>query len=369
MDPSEIDRIYAACTRFLTHHYPRPPRLVLEQLAAQAEPYAKPDRYGEGELIEAFEAEIAALLGKEAAVFMLSGTMCQQIALRLWAEQKGTFNVAYHPLSHLEIHEDKAYQALHGLHAALVGSPHRLLTLADLKKLRGPLAALLLELPQRELGGLLPAWEDLLEQVEWARSQGIALHLDGARLWESGPFYDRPYAEIAALFDSVYVSFYKGLGGLSGSVLAGPADFIGQARLWQHRHGGLLFQQYPYVLSARQGLQRHLDQMPAYHRKAAALAEALAALSPRLEIVPNPPCTNMMHLYLRGSAESLVQAALEISSETGVWLFRALFPTPLPGTVKFELTVGEATLDLTEAEILGLFEALFEKAGSDWNTE
>ena len=55
----------------------------------------------------------------------------------------------------------------------------------------GPLAALLLELPQREIGGQLPTWSDLEGQVAWARDQGIAVHMDGARLWESGPFYER----------------------------------------------------------------------------------------------------------------------------------------------------------------------------------
>ena len=62
----------------------------------------------------------------------------------------------------------------------------------------------------------------------------MALHLDGARLWESRPFYENArYAEIAALFDTVYFSFYKGLGGLAGGALAGPADVIAEARVWQ----------------------------------------------------------------------------------------------------------------------------------------
>jgi threonine aldolase len=73
-----------------------------------------------------------------------------------------------------------------------------------------------LELPQREIGGLLPEWDDLVAQAAWTRERGIALHLDGARLWEAAPFYERSYAEIAGLFDSVYVSFYKGLGALAG---------------------------------------------------------------------------------------------------------------------------------------------------------
>ena len=80
------------------------------------------------------------------------------------------------------------------------------------------------ELPQRDIGGLLPAWDDLREQVVAARERGAATHLDGARLWEAQPFYGRPHAEIAGLFDSVYVSLYKGLQGVRGAVLAADAD-------------------------------------------------------------------------------------------------------------------------------------------------
>jgi len=143
-----------------------------------------PDLYGQGDLINDFERQVAELLGKPAGVFMPSGTMAQQIALRIHADRSHVPHVAFHPLCHLEIHEQKGYQLLHGLHGVLVGSPHRLLTLDDLKQVKEPLAALLLELPQREIGGQLPTWDELTAIVNWARERDIALHLDGARLWE-----------------------------------------------------------------------------------------------------------------------------------------------------------------------------------------
>ncbi|HET9221308.1 MAG TPA: beta-eliminating lyase-related protein, partial [Roseiflexaceae bacterium] len=235
------DAIFEACTRSLTHHYPRSPRQILLDLAEFAPPEARLDRYGQGQLIAAFEQQIAELLGKPAAVFMPSGTMCQQIALRIWSERRGVHSVAFHPTCHLELHEDKGYQLLHGLHGLLVGHPSRLIGLDDLEAIREPLGALLLELPQREIGGQLPSWEELGAQTEWARERSIPTHLDGARLWECQPFYARGYADIAALFDTVYVSFYKTLGGIAGAILAGPADVIAEARVWQHRHGGTLF--------------------------------------------------------------------------------------------------------------------------------
>ena len=354
------DEIYKACTRFLSGHYRQTPQQVLSELAASVDPGMPGDRYGEGEIINHFEAEVAALLGKEAAVFMPSGTMCQQIALRIWCDRRKTPRVAFHPTCHLEIHEQHAYQRLHNLQGVLLGSAFRLFTLDDLKNVKEPLGALLIELPQREIGGQLPTWETLTEIIAWAREQGIPMHLDGARLWESQPFYKRPYAEIAALFDTVYVSFYKILGGIAGAVLAGPAGVIAESRVWQRRHGGNLVQLYPYVLAAQKGLAERLTRMEAYQAKAKAIASTLSTF-PQIEIVPDPPHTNMMHVFLRGDAGKLREASLDIARETGTWLISWLAPTPIPASQKFELTVGEATLDLPDEEIGKLFQLLFEK--------
>src|SRR5215212_4097868 len=117
LSPAERDAIRARCTRFLSHHHPHrsSPHQVLTELAAAAAPTLQADVYGEGELIETFEREVAGLLGKEAAVFMPSGTMAQQVALRIWADRTGRRSVAQHPTSHLELHEERALEHLHGL--------------------------------------------------------------------------------------------------------------------------------------------------------------------------------------------------------------------------------------------------------------
>src|SRR5215210_8142219 len=357
----DADRILQGCTRFLTHHYRPNPRQVLLDLAELADPEQPADTYGQGEIIAGFEAEVAALLGKEAAVFMPSGTMAQQIALRVWCDRRGVPNVAMHPRNHLDRPEQHGYQRLHGLHGVLVGDPDRLLTCEELQAVAQPLGALLLELPQRDLGGQLPAWDELVAMTGWARERGIAAHMDGARLWQCAPFYGRDYAEIAALFDTVYVSFYKDLGGLAGAALAGPADVIAEARVWQRRHGGNLIRLYPYVLSAKKGLDERLGRILSYRAKAREVADALAAL-PQVTVVPDPPHTNMLHLYLRGDRERLLAAALETSEETGVWLFDRLGASPLPAHHKLELTMGDASLDLPTAEIVALFEAVFRRA-------
>lgn len=227
----EREAIFARCERFLNGHAAQRPREALLELVDATAPDEEPDLYGVGALIEDFEREVAVLLGKEAALFLPSGTMAQQIALRVWSDRRGSPVVAFHPTCHLEIHERKGYALLHGLRGETVGEAHRLLTLDDLRALPDRFAALLLELPQREIGGQLPSWDDLETQAAWARERGAALHLDGARLWEAAPFYDRSPAEVAALFDSVYVSFYKGVGAIAGAVLAGPAGMVAEARV------------------------------------------------------------------------------------------------------------------------------------------
>ena len=359
-DEAERRAVYSRCERFLGGHGPSRPHAMLAALAAATDPDEQADRYGEGELIEQFEREVADLLGKEAAVFMPSGTMAQQIALRIWSERKQCRTVGFHPTCHLEIHEQKAYQALHGLTGRLIGNPHQVITLDDVKAVHESLAALLLELPQREIGGQLPNWDDLEAQSAWARERNIAMHMDGARLWESAPYYGRSYAEIAALFDTVYVSFYKGVGGIAGAALAGPADFIAEARVWQRRQGGNLFQLYPYVIAAREGLRLRLPRFAGYHERAMRIAQAITAV-PGIVVKPNPPQTNMMHVYLRGEPGRLKAAALTIAREEKVALFAWLAPTDLPDYWMFELSVGDAAEALTDEEITDYFRRVMEQ--------
>jgi threonine aldolase len=358
----EREAILRQCERFLHGHDPVRMRAALEALAAEAGEDEDPDNYGAGDLIASFEHKIAGLLGKEAAVFMPSGTMAQQIALRIWSERAGRTTVAFHPTCHLELHEEKGYQYLHGLRARLVGAPHRLLTLDDLREVAEPIAALLLELPQREIGGQLPGWNDLQAQVGWARERRAAVHMDGARLWEAAPYYERAYAEIAALFDTVYVSFYKGLGGFSGAALAGPADVIAEARVWQRRHGGNLRMLFPYVLAARAGLRERLERFPHYHQRALAVGRVLAAI-PGILVKPDPPQTHMMHVYLRGNLERMGTEALAIAREDRVGLFWRLVPGEVPGYGKFELSIGDAADALGDDEIKAYFERII-AAGS-----
>ena len=237
------------CTRSVSGHGQFTGAQFLRAIPADTEL----DVYGGGGVVTELETEVAGILGKPAAVFLPSGTMAQQAVLRVHADRRGRRTVVFHPECHVDNHEGGGYQRLHGLVGRPIGERTRLLTVADLAAVAEPVAALLIELPQRDLGGAQPPFDDLRTLVDAARDRGAAVHLDGARLWESAAGYDVAPAEVAALFDSVYVSFYKGLGGLSGCALAGEADVVAEVTEWRQRHGGTLFAMWPYAASALTG--------------------------------------------------------------------------------------------------------------------
>jgi threonine aldolase len=352
--------VFRACERFLNAHGPRRARAELSTLASLATDQDA-DTYGAGGALDVLEKQVAALLGKPAAVFMPSGTMAQQIAMRLHAEDKGRQDIAFHPTCHLELHEQQGYGRLHGLRARLVGRRERLIELRDLVALSEPFAALLLELPQREIGGLLPSFEALSAQAEWARVRGVALHLDGARLWECAPFYGRTYAELASLFDSVYVSFYKVLGAIAGAVLAGEASFIARARIWQRRHGGNLVTLYPLALSARHRLEQRLPRMAEYQARAARVAAVLGA-TPGVRLSCNPPPTNMFHAFFPVDGERLLEASAALAKERRVAVFTRTRACDVPGYSCVEISIGDAASAIEDGELGELVSEILERA-------
>jgi threonine aldolase len=341
----DLTALRAGCDRALNGHGPT----TAADLLATIPPDTAVDRYGDGGVVAELEAEVAGLLGHPAAVYLPSGVMTQQSVLRVHADRRGRHTVVYHPMSHLERHEDRAAQRLHGLVGRPAGDQHRLLLRADLDAVAEQPAALLVELPQRDLGGQLPAWDDLAAQVAWARERGAAAHLDGARLWEATAGYGRSPAEIAGLFDTAYVSFYKGIGALAGCCLAGPEDVVAEVRAWRSRMGGTLFGLWPGAASALSCLRRRLPLMPAYLERAREIADAVRDL-PGVAVVPDPPQTPMLHLLLRTGAEEL-WAAVRALAEDGLWTWERSMTTGDPGVQRVELWVGDATMALPTSGI------------------
>jgi threonine aldolase len=346
------------CSRFLDGHGPVRPAELLATIPADTQP----DTYGQGGVVAQLEAEVCGLLGKPAAAFLPSGIMGQQAVLRVHADTRQRRTVLFHPMCHLEQHEEQAHQRLHGLVGRPVGNRNRLITLEDLREVSEPAAALLIELPQRDIGGQQPPFEDLLAQVAWAHERGTAAHLDGARLWESAAGYGKPPAQIAALFDTVYVSFYKGIGALAGCCIAGPEDVIAQVRDWRRRMGGTLHDLWPNAASALSCLGRRLPLFPAYLDHARALAAALA-VTPGVTVLPDPPQTPMMHLLLAVSSDGYQEAAKRLAADRGIWISPEAMTTADPGVQRIELSVGDATMDFKPREASEIFAAITSLGG------
>lgn len=304
------------------------------------------DIYGNGELIKTFERKMSDLLGHEDAVFFPSGTMAQQIALRIWSDEQDNRKVAYHPLCHLEIHEQDGLKKLHGIEPVLVGGADRLMTFDDVKALPA-VSCLLLELPQRELGGLLPSREELEVICAYARERGIRLHLDGARLLEVLPYYEAEAKDIAQLFDSVYISFYKGLGGVAGAILAGPETFCQEARIWKRRYGGDLISLYPYILSADYYYEQRKDHMAKYYAVAKELASRLNAI-PGISTRPVEPVSNMFHLYFEAEKAVVEEKLIAIQSQGSVGI--AGYLVEKEKGCATEINIGDSFLALTPDE-------------------
>ena len=323
----------------------------LDLLAAGAAPVdATWDRYGESGPVAALESQVATLLGKPSAVMFPSGTMAQQSVLRVWSDRQGSRRIAIPALSHLLHHEQDGPRLLNDFEWALLttgASTGGVLPTADhLAAIPGVLGAALLELPLRDAGYLLPSWEELEAFSVACTERGVPLHFDGARIWESASQLGHAPAEIAALADTVYVSFYKGLRGLAGAVVAGPEEVIAEVRLWRSRHGGTLWTMLPYAVSALRGLREELPRMGEYHQRAIEMAGLLAARG--IRTFPERPHCNAFRLFLEEPAEVVTERVVAVMeserlSVTSPWRDSE----DVPGWSWTEFSVGPATMDWT----------------------
>ena len=207
----------------------------------------------------------------------------------------------------------------------------------------------MLELPQRDIGGQLPTWDDLRSRRSAGRaSAGAAAHLDGARLWECGPFYGRPRGgDRGAVRHGLRLVLQEDRRA-QRLLLAGAEDVTAEAREWRRRHGGTLFALWPYAASDLAGLRTRLPRMPSYHEHALAIGAALRDVA-GVQVLPDPPQTSMMHLLLRTDADRMREAALRLARDEGIWTWSRSWPSR-PGTAEVEFDVGDATLGFTPEE-------------------
>ncbi|GAB3421285.1 aminotransferase class I/II-fold pyridoxal phosphate-dependent enzyme [Massilia agilis] len=353
--------LLARCHTVFTSHRARRPAEMFAAMGEWCEANGiEHDVYGAGDLIESFERKVAALLGFEAAVFCVSGTMTQVTALRLACQDRGRPLVALHPTSHIIVHERSNYQLLGHFNALQVGDRHRTWTVCDLQSVPDRLGAVALEIPMREIGGQITPWYELEAIKAHCRERGTHLHMDGARLWEAQAGYGKTAAQIAAGFDSVYVSLYKGIGGLGGAMLAGSREFVARASEWMKRQGGNVIHRSPYVVAAAMQFDERLAAMPAYFERTQFLYEALRA-HPEIRVNPAEPQANMLHLHLPVSRDRALAIRNQLAEEHGIWIFNRASHAALPDSSYVELYIGDNMLGLSNQQVRdGL--ALFAKA-------
>ena len=362
-DLERIWRAQVACERRLSGIPLVTPRQRIANLEASGfDLDARPDFYGDGP-VRRLEERVAELLGKQDAAFFPSGTMAQQVALRIWAARSGNPAVAMHPMQHPAVYERDAFTALSGLRPVWLTREPRQPRAEDVTRLDERFGALMLELPLRDAGYLLPTFDELTAMVAAARARDAYVHFDGARLWESAAHLGQDLPTIAALADSVYVSFYKTLQGLSGAALLGSREFIAEARAWKHRYGGNAFQQWPAVTAAMQGLDTILPRLGAYVAHAREVASVLGRL-PGARINPDPPHTHQFQLWLPNAARALNEAALTLAERDRVWFAFGWNDRSPTGLAMAEITVAEPALALSPAEIAKIADDFLKIVGS-----
>ena len=344
-----------ACTDMVVWHRRTTPGEALSALAAACEDLGVDewDRYGNGGAVTMLEERVAEVLGKPAAVFFVSGTMAQQAMLRVWCERRRSRRVAIPDLSHLLFHEADGPRLLHDLRFESLTEGRRTPTADDLRALPEGLGAVLVELPLRDAGCLLPSWEDLTGLSEAARELEVPLHADGARIWESQPFYDRPLPEIAGLVDSMYVSFYKGLGAPAGAAVVGEQDAMDELRGWRQRMGGQLHQLTPYAVAGLVGLRDRLPRMGEYVAWARALAEELVAVG--LRVNPAPPHINTFEVFADAPLPEVQERLAVLMEREKVQPCGSWVATAVPGVSTTEVSCYDSALRFDPAKVAAWF--------------
>ena len=296
-----------------------------EMRRAMAEAEVGDDVWGDDPTVIELEAETARVLGKEAAVYVPSGTMGNQASVR--AHTRRGDEILVHRLAHVVVHEQGGVSALSGVQPKLLDGDRGMLDVAtleaawndasDLHYARQSLISI--ENTVGEAGGLVVPPERIREIAGFARGRDMRLHMDGARLWNAAVALGVPPADLVAEVDSVSVCFSKGLGAPVGSAVAGSAEVIAEVRRNRKLFGGGMRQAGIIAAGALHALRHHVERLADDHRNARHLAEGLAGAA-RIEVDPAAVETNIVLVHVPdGSAEALVGELAEAGVLAG-WL-------------------------------------------------
>lgn len=268
---------------------------------AMAEAEVGDDVYREDPTVNALEERVAELFGHEAGLFVPSGTMGNQIGLRLVCEPGE--EILGDADAHILTYEMGAAAALFGLSSRTVVSGNGGGGFGDAGRMsadqliaqvrpRGDwhltsTAAIAVENTHNRGGGLVQPLAELTKLFDWSRGAGVNVHLDGARIWNASIASGVPLATYGRLADTASVCLSKGLGAPVGSVLVGRAERIATGRLWRKRLGGGMRQAGVLAAAGLHALDHHLERLAEDHEHAQLLAE-------RLGVDPGTVETNMV---------------------------------------------------------------------------
>ncbi|QTD57320.1 threonine aldolase family protein [Parasphingorhabdus cellanae] len=312
--------------------------------------------YCKGEAISQLESKVAALFGKPSAMWCPTGTLAQSIAIRIHGDRTERNILQMHPTSHLVLHEEDGYKHAHGFEPSIGGEWREPLKAESIDK---SAACMIIEMPQRHSGGILPTWEELEALKSRSHALGVPLHMDGARIWSCRSFYNqRSFAEIADGFSSVYVSFYKDIGAFGGAALVGDKDFIETARVWRSRLGGVVSEHWPVVCDTLRLIDNKLVEIDGLVKMTRSYA-AFVDQTSQYSVSPNPPQSNFFHVLLPVPAHVAEAAQIEAAKETGVWFTNVFWNYESESTCAMEVKFSETTAAMPRELLENAFSKFF----------
>ena len=292
--------------------------------AAMAAAPVGDDQYGEDPTTNHLQERIAELLGKAAALWLPSGTMANQVALRVLTRPGDDVIVSRE--SHAVWHETGGSAANAGVQFTEIGARgvYAVEDFLTARKPRGhaiypPTTLLEIENTHNRSGGIVFPQDEVDRLCAAARDHGVATFLDGARLWNAAVASDRGEAQLAAPFDLVAVALSKGLGAPGGSLLVGSRELIERATRYRRMFGGAMRQVGIYAAAGLYALDHHRTRLVEDHANARRIATVLAE-HPRVDLDLSSVQTNIIVFRLRDGAPDAAMV-VERARERGVLLF------------------------------------------------
>ena len=277
------------------------------------------DVFGEDPTVNRLEETVAERLGKEAAVFVPSGTMSNQIAVKVHTRPGD--EILCDANCHIYCYEQGGPAVLSGATCRLIDGDYGILDVTQLEDKIRPddqhcvrTRLVCLENTHNRGGGRVYPIEKIAAIGRWARKHNLAMHLDGARLWNAVVAAGIPAREWARHFDTVSVCFSKGLGAPVGSALAGPRDLIKAARRARKLFGGGMRQAGVIAAGALYALDHHVERLVEDHRNAQVIARAIAD-TPGLRLTPPEVETNLVWVYVEPEMGSVKEVAARLKQQ------------------------------------------------------